>query len=96
MYTGELFMYINSILTETESDSMTTTTKRTHKHFQLDPSKIKLAQRVLRAKTETQAIERALDFAITEHEKNRLARQATEKFLKSGIEIKDVYGTSVA
>ena len=74
---------------------MTTATKRTHKHFQLDPSKIKRAQRVLRAKTETQAIERALDFAIAEHEKNRLARQATEKFLNSGIEIKDVYGTSV-
>ena len=74
---------------------MTTLTKRTHKHFQLDSSKIKRAQRVLHAKTETEAIERALDFTIAEHEKNRLALQVTERFFKSGIEIKDVYGTLV-
>ncbi|MGB8772021.1 MAG: hypothetical protein WCC92_20585 [Candidatus Korobacteraceae bacterium] len=74
---------------------MTTATKRTHKHFQLDPAKIKRAQRALHAKTETEAIERALDFAIAEHEKNRLALQSTERFIKSGIEIKDVYGTLV-
>ena len=74
---------------------MATATKRSHKHFQLDSSKIKRAQRVLHAKTETEAIERALDFAIAEHEKNRLVFQATERFIKSGIEIKDVYGTLV-
>jgi hypothetical protein len=61
----------------------------------LDPAKIKRAQRALHAKTETEAIERALDFAIAEHEKNRLVLQATERFFKSGIEIKDVYGTLV-
>ena len=72
---------------------MTTTTKRTHKHFQLDSAKIKRAQRALHAQTETEAIERALDFAIAEHEKNRLVLQATERFIKSRIEIKDVYGT---
>jgi hypothetical protein len=66
---------------------------RSHKHFQLDAVKIKRAQRVLQAKTETEAIERALDFAIAEHEKNRLVLEATERFLGSGIEIKDVYGT---
>jgi hypothetical protein len=33
------------------------------------------------------AIERALDFAIAEHEKNRLVAEATERFVKSGIEI---------
>jgi len=71
---------------------MATATKRTHKHFQLDSAKIKRAQRALRAKTETEAIERALDFAIAEHEKNRLTLEATERFVKSGIEIKDVYG----
>jgi hypothetical protein len=88
-------MYINDILAATGSDSMTTTTKRTHKHFQLDSAKIKRAQTALHAKTETEAIERALDFAIAEHEKNRLVLQATERFIKSGIEIKDVYGTLV-
>ena len=74
---------------------MTTLTKRTHKHFQLDPSKIKRAQKALHARTETETIERALDFAIAEHEKNRLVLQATERFIKSGIEIKDVYTTLV-
>jgi hypothetical protein len=62
----------------------------------LESAKIKRAQRVLQAKTETEAIERALDFAIAEHEKNRLALQATERLIKSGIEIKDVYGTLVS
>ena len=38
---------------------------------------------------------RALDFAIAEHEKNRLVLQATERFVTTGIEIKDVYGTLV-
>ena len=66
---------------------------RSHKHFQLDSVKIKRAQRVLHAKTETEAIERALDLAIAEHERNRLAFEANECFVKSGIEIKDVYGT---
>ena len=74
---------------------MATATKRSHKHFQFDSAKIKRAHRVLHAKTETEAIERALDFAIAEHEKNRLVLQATERFIKSGIEIKDVYGTLV-
>jgi hypothetical protein len=74
---------------------MTTAAKRSHKHFQLDSAKIKRAQRALHAKTETEAIERALDFAIEEHEKNRLVQQATERFINSGIEIKDVYGTLV-
>jgi hypothetical protein len=68
------------------------TSSRAHKHFQLDSVKIKRAQKVLRAKTETETIERALDFTITEHERNRLLLQANERFLRSGVEIKDVYG----
>ena len=95
MYIELNSMYIDDILTETGSDSMTTATKRTHKHFQLDSAKIKRAQKALHAKTETEAIERALDLAIAEHEKDRLALQATERFIKSGIEIRDVYGTLV-
>ena len=70
----------------------TASRKRSHKHFQLDASKIRRAQKALRAKTETETIERALDLAITEHKRNRLAWQATERFLKSGVEIRDVYG----
>lgn len=71
---------------------MATTGKRSHKHFQLDAAKIKRAQRALRAKTETEAVERALDLAIMEHRRNRLALEASERFVKSGIDIKDVYG----
>ena len=71
---------------------MATVRNRTHKHFQLDSVKIKRAQKVLRAKTETEAIERALDLAIAEHESDRLAVEASERFIKSGIEIKDAYG----
>lgn len=68
------------------------TPKRIHKHFQLDPAKIKRAQKALRARTETETIERALDFAIAEQRKNRLAMESTERFLTNGIEIQDIYG----
>ncbi|HVO81795.1 MAG TPA: hypothetical protein VMT28_13750 [Terriglobales bacterium] len=71
---------------------MATTKYRSHKHFQLDSVKIKRAQKALCAKTETEAIERALDLAIAEHEKNRLVLEATERFVSSGIRIRDVYG----
>jgi len=72
---------------------MATARTRSHKHFRLDAGKIKRAQRVLRASTETEAIERALDLVISEHQRNRLAAEANERFVTSGIEIKDVYGT---
>jgi len=71
---------------------MATGRTRSHKHFRLDAVKIKRAQRVLRAGTETEAIERALDLVISEHEKNRLTAKANEHFVSSGIDIKDVYG----
>jgi hypothetical protein len=63
-----------------------------HKHFQLDAVKIRRAQKVLRAKTQTETIERALDAVIAEHKRNQLAIEANEQFVKSGIGIKDVYG----
>jgi hypothetical protein len=47
---------------------------------------------VLRASTETEAIERALDLVISEFERNRMAAEANERFVQSGIEIKDIYG----
>jgi hypothetical protein len=63
-----------------------------HKHFRLDSSKIKRAQRIMKTSTETETIDRALDAVITEHERNQLAHEANERFLRSGIEIRDVYG----
>ena len=59
-----------------------------------EPRTTCLASRTaLGAKTETEAIERALDLAIAEHERNRFVLEATERFVKSGIDIKDMYGT---
>jgi len=58
----------------------------------LDSVKIKRAQKTLRAKTETESIGRALALAIAEHESNRLVLQATERFIKSGNDTKDIYG----
>ncbi len=66
--------------------------KRAHKHFQLDAAKIRRAQRALKAKTETETIERALDFTIDELRKNRVLAEANERFIRSGVEIRDVYG----
>jgi hypothetical protein len=72
---------------------MPTSRTRSHKHFRLDAVKIKRAQKVLKAGSETEAIDRALDLVISEHERNRLAAGANERFVKSGIAVKDVYGT---
>jgi hypothetical protein len=63
-----------------------------HKHFRLNPVKIKRAQKVLKARTETETIERALDAVIAEDERDRVAREAFERFIRSGIKIRDVYG----
>jgi len=72
---------------------MPTAKTRSHKHFQLDAVKIKRAQKALQAKTETETIELALDLAIAEHRKSRLALDANDRFVTSGIDIKDVYGS---
>ena len=73
---------------------MATASNRTiHKHFRLDSARLKRAQKVLNARTETEAVERALDLAISEHERNRLTAEANRKFLQSGIAIRDVFGT---
>jgi hypothetical protein len=62
------------------------------KHFRLDSSKISRAQKILHADTERETIERALDFVPSEHRRNQLAREGNERFLKSSIKVKDVYG----
>ena len=72
---------------------MSTSRARSHKHFRLDAVKIKHAQKVLRASTETEAIERALGLVISEYKRNRIAAEANGRFVESGIEIKDIYGT---
>jgi hypothetical protein len=79
-------------MAEEEGHPMTVARTRSHKHFRLDPVKIKRAQKALRANTETEAIERALDLVIAEHERNRLVVEANDRFMRSGIDIRDVYG----
>jgi hypothetical protein len=66
---------------------------RSHKHFQLDARKLKRAQKALQAETETETIERALDIVITEYVRNRLTVEANDRFVKSGVDIRDAYGT---
>ena len=62
-----------------------------HKHFRLDATKLKRAQKLLNAPTETETVERALDLAIAEEERDRIVREAHEEFFRSGIEIRDVF-----
>jgi hypothetical protein len=71
---------------------MTVARNRSHKHFRLNAAKIKRAQRLLQVRTETEAIERALDFVIAEHERDQLTADANDRFLKSGALLNDVYG----
>lgn len=70
--------------------------QRRNKHLILNQDKLKKAQRVLGAKTETEAIERALDSVIDESERNRRAWAAHEKFIRAavggGLVIHDVFG----
>ena len=71
----------------------TAKTRTVHKHFRLDSIKLKRAQKALSARTETETVERALDLAISDDERNRLTAKANEKFLKSGIVIRDPFGS---
>lgn len=74
---------------------MDLTTEKKRKHLILNQSKLNLAKKILGTRTETETIEMALDSVISEAEKNKIAIKATESFLKSGIEIKDVFGNEI-
>ena len=76
---------------------MAPTNKQTKdKHFRLDARKIKLAQAILGASTETETIERALVSVISEHERNRRAWTAHERFLKAAVKGRSSCATSTA
>lgn len=66
--------------------------KIAHKHFRLDAAKLQRAQKLLKTGTETETVERALEMAIREQERERMVRTAHEKFLRSSIGIRDVFG----
>jgi hypothetical protein len=63
-----------------------------HKHFRLDAVKLKRAQKLMNAPTATETVERAIDLAILEHERNRIANRAHERFVRSKAAVRDVYG----
>ncbi len=69
---------------------------RKNNHLILDQVKLKKAQQVLGAKTETEAIERELERVISEADKDCQAWVAHERFLKAavrdGLTIRDVFG----
>lgn len=66
------------------------------KHVLLNQSRLKKAQELLGAKTESETIERALERVITDTENDRDAWAAHERFVKNLIakeaEIVDVFG----
>jgi len=63
-----------------------------HKHFRLDPIKLKRAQKILKARTGSETIEPALDLTISEHGRKRLTAGANQRFVKSGIVFREVFG----
>ena len=69
---------------------------RKNKHFLLNQNRLKEAQKVLGAKTETETIELALERVVSEAERNARAQQAQDKFLKAAVrdnlQIADVFG----
>ena len=67
-------------------------TSKKHKHFLLNERRIKQAQILLGTKTETETVERALEEVIIERERTKKAWRTQERFLKSQVEIEDVYG----
>lgn len=70
--------------------------KRKNKHFLLNQNRLKEAQKVLGAKTETETIELALERIISEAERDVRAQQAQDKFLKAAVrdklQIADAFG----
>ena len=55
---------------------MRNTAARRHKHLQLDQDTLTRAQTLLGAKTETEAIERALALVVDEHELDKPLKRA--------------------
>lgn len=73
-----------------------TVENRKNKHFLLNQNRLKEAQKVLGAKTETETIELALERVVSEAERNARAQQAQDKFLKTAVrdnlQIEDAFG----
>jgi hypothetical protein len=57
------------------------------------PLNLSAPKKALEARTEAETVERALELAIAEHERSRLVAEANQKFLRSGVTVRDVFGT---
>lgn len=68
------------------------TTPRKNKNLSVNQAKLDRAKEILGATTETETVELALEAVIVEAEHNETAWKATERFLKSRVEIRDVFG----
>ncbi len=64
---------------------MQATTKKTAKHFRLNETMIKNAQKILGSKTETEAIETALADVIYQEKMRRFIKQSAGKFKFEGL-----------
>ncbi len=74
------------------ANSRTTAKSAKSASVEIDEAKLKRAQKLLGAETETETVELALDEVIAERERNRQAWKATERLLRSGIQVEDVFG----
>jgi Arc/MetJ family transcription regulator len=64
---------------------MRTATKKIAKHFRLDETLIKDAQKILGAKTETETIEAALSDVIYQEKMRKFIEQTKGKFKFEGL-----------
>jgi hypothetical protein len=66
------------------------------KRFRLDQRKLARARKVLGASTDAETIEKALDFVLEEHARNKAAHAAHARLILGAIEekveIRDVFG----
>jgi len=61
------------------------------KHFRLNAAKLKRAQELLGATTESETVELALDMVIAEYERSRVTERAYRESIASDVVIRDVY-----
>ena len=66
-------------------------TRKAEDRLRLDPAKLRKVQRLLGAKTASEAVDRAFDEIL----KNALLDRRHQKLVESGIEVEDVFGRSV-
>jgi hypothetical protein len=73
-----------------------TTGRRRYKRLVLDQTKLRKAQKILGAGSESETVEHALDFVIDEDERSRRAWAAHDRFmraaLREGLLIYDAFG----